>query len=199
MNFHEQTEFDSHTLSRGLLPKKYLLSSLSPREWEESMRKEHESELNECGGFTMVFGQLTLQDGRVCNLEVFSNRQEPSRILETPETVSISNGPLGDDQWIKTSKACELFDTLLQTSKVDLMQKLWDLLETDDLPKPTQREDLRKSIFIPHMQVQDRNYGTRTETVILVERDGHTQYLEKNVDTGEIRARELSVSLRTSD
>jgi uncharacterized protein with NRDE domain len=189
LNCHEETSAEAVSkVSRGLFTKDYLKSDLDTKTWMANTIAQYGSEgLAQAGGFTMFCGQVVLSEGRVGPFGLFSNRANPTWVLNKGyNSICVSNGV--DESWNKT----EMGDRLLQTAVAEgvnddedrLVDKLFGILSTNTYPIDngmTPVYNLRKSIFIPKIEFEGADYGTRTQTVILVDVAGTTRYIEKNL------------------
>jgi len=83
--------------------------------------------------------------------------------------------------------------------KDELITKLFELLSYNTLGNITQDfqgnfENIKNTIFVPPLKVRDFNrnnplageyYGTRTQTIIMVDKIGHVTYIEKNLHSSD--------------
>jgi uncharacterized protein with NRDE domain len=192
LNCHEDTNTPNGKVSRGLFARDFLLSDLAPDAWIESVRQRVGSKhLDEAGGFWMMCGQLQEYRDHHNGLRVFTNRPQ-AFLHESPdsETICISNG--FDESWAKLQLGRELLDSVVDesvgTSEAELIDRLFGVLSKDTYPDQAAPNiyDLRKSVFIPPLRFSSGGvYGTRTQTVLLVDESGRVRYIERNLDTTE--------------
>ena len=125
----------------------------------------------------------------------FSNLDEESPCFIKDEIFSLSNSPL-KKAWSKSNYGKDIFSNIIKTyqkpeQKAELTQKLLDMLndKTQNLPDPileTQAPDYlteelvrqRSAIFVESRQIR---YGTRTNTVVTVDKDGRGAYTERTM------------------
>jgi len=182
-----ETEKKSYELSRGELPKLFLESDLAPREWIEWVQKQEM--FHKSGGFALLVGTAA----PVVHYEFVSNHD---RDLPQPDqTVALSNGTITDSSWTKVRDAMTLFEPLLSIdNQADLIQRSFALLNSSAVA-PETREDLRKSIFIPPTRLRDTNgtYGTRTQTVVLIDTEGQLTFVQRDVKTNSTHAESFHI------
>lgn len=143
--------------------------------------------------------------GTVCAgvgpFSLFSNRTDDTVCVldEAKQYLCVSNG-MNDDSWVKT----EIGESLLQNAVRDSLADDWDqstlieylfaILSTDTYPHAEPSVyNLRKSVFIPRIDIGKDAYGTRTQTVILVDHDFHVTYLERNLGDPKTLRHEFTI------
>jgi uncharacterized protein with NRDE domain len=139
----------------------------------------------------MMCGQLQEYRDHHNGLRVFTNR--PQAFLHEnldSETICISNG--FEESWAKLQLGRDLLDSVVDesvgTSEAELIDRLFGVLSNDTYPDRAAPNiyDLRKSVFIPPLHFSSGGlYGTRTQTVLLVDESGRVHYIERNLDTTE--------------
>lgn len=181
LNVQEISKY-SETVSRGVFATDYVTSH------EPDMAKWFDhltTSANKAGGFNLVCGNLTNHP----SLAIATNRGDKPVETLGSGTFCISNAVRGID-WPKTILGEKLLRNLLNVKdQHQLIEDGFGILSTNTLtdseranPQP---ESLRKSIFIPRLQLGDEDYGTRTQTVFLLDKKGHAQYIERDVNSGE--------------
>lgn len=171
-------------VSRGILPIEYLTSDLDDDAWYESLEEklaqkfavEKKRVLNLIGGFTLVYGKLTInpKTKKINPLNIISNRGDRGKIHANPdlagdlhlqialqETFSVSNS-LYYEPWRKVKLGCdglsELVDSAvnLHYTHETLVEECFGVLSRDSFPAPEIKHDLpekttqlKDSIFIP--------------------------------------------------
>lgn len=148
-----------------------------------------------------IVGYITNRtpDGQVCmdrEPDVFPPTQQANAAQ------GMSNSVLAQP-WSKVSTGCTAFQATLDahahttssmqhdaaatTAEDMLIDSLFDLLWTTSDPAPTQRSELRKSVFIPPLALpapttgtRTEWYGTRTSTVILLAKTGIARFVERD-------------------
>jgi len=159
--------------SRGKLVEGFLLNPmLTPEEFQRILTRDGQ-----------VFDGFNLLYGSGDDLHYFTNRGGSSGPL-LPGIHGLSNHLL-DTRWPKVSVARARLKSLLQHTSVDPEQIFAALSDpatfADGLLPDTgvgpERERLLSPIFIA-----DEGYGTRSTTVLLIERNGHVTFIERSFD-----------------
>ncbi|XP_073917377.1 transport and Golgi organization protein 2 homolog isoform X2 [Castor canadensis] len=121
----------------------------------------------------------------------YGNRGEPEPIILTPGTYGLSNALL-ETPWRKLCFGKQLFLQVVEQSqalpKDALVTQLLDVLNNEEaqLPDPA-IEDQGQEYVLPILSkyaavcVRCPNYGTRTNTIILVDADGHVTFTERSM------------------
>jgi uncharacterized protein with NRDE domain len=164
-------------------------------------------------GFNLIsvdIGRLMASD--TSSYEYISNRSPvPRQRLVPGEVYGVSNGCLveGKSTWPKVMNGLEVFKDILATSNEDeFVDNLFELMENTDmcpeehLPdtgvgaaverklcsifvKPFSHGDIMSEAVEEHHR--DVLYGTRSTTLILVRKDGHVRFIEKNhIEPGHV-------------
>lgn len=132
---------------------------------------------------------------------LFSNRNNDTVCIldKGKHYLCVSNG-MNDDTWVKT----EIGEDLLETAIKDSVDQKWDystlvdhlfgILSTDTYPhEDPSVYNVRKSVFIPEIKLRNDSYGTRTQTVILVDKHRKVTYLERNLGDPKTHRHEFSI------
>lgn len=180
LNVSENPTYNG-TVSRGVFATDYVTSD------EPDMEKWFNQLTDAAGksaGFNLVCGDFTDRS----SLAIATNRGgRPIEHLGSG-TFCISNAVRGID-WPKTTLGEKLLKNLLKVKNEDqIIKSGFDILSANafteaELANP-KSEYLQKSIFVPRVILGDEDYGTRTQTVFLVDNEGHAQYIEKDVLSG---------------
>lgn len=177
LNHHEKKN-GVEPISRGTLPREFLMSELPPSEWIAQAHLAHKSDLKQISGFKMLCTKLSVEG--VTPFFLFSNRSDCTSIQEP--TVVLSNGESNDSSWTKVAAAKSLFKNALKFEGEDLVKYLFEMFSRCTLPDDPHVEDMRNTIYLTPMKLPDGHmYGTRTQTLILVHLDGLVEYHERDL------------------
>ncbi|XP_055230966.1 transport and Golgi organization protein 2 homolog isoform X7 [Gorilla gorilla gorilla] len=140
-------------------------------------------------GFNLIAADLSTAKGDV--ICYYGNRGEPDPIVLTPGTYGLSNALL-ETPWRKLCFGKQLFLETVERSqalpKDVLITSLLDVLNNEEaqLPDPA-IEDQGGEYVQPMLSkyaavcVRCPGYGTRTNTIILVDADGHVTFTERSM------------------
>nr|XP_012309630.1 transport and Golgi organization protein 2 homolog isoform X5 [Aotus nancymaae] len=140
-------------------------------------------------GFNLIAADLSTAKGDV--ICYYGNRGEPDPIVLTPGTYGLSNALL-ETPWRKLCFGKQLFLEAVERSqalpKDMLIADLLDVLNNEEaqLPDPAiedQGQEYVQPILSKYSAVCVRcpGYGTRTNTIILVDADGHVTFTERSM------------------
>ena len=151
--------------SRGAIVNAYLTSDESPAEFHRRMVNDFGVQY--VGGFSLLFGELKSRKEKNVGLSILSNRSAsadtmPTIATEAGEIHGLSNSHFGDTSWPKVVHGELLLKQAIHANVAQgddedtLIEKLFDILSVDNLPKRKTGEDwdtyvrqMRNSIFIP--------------------------------------------------
>lgn len=204
-NFRDEQGPHEGVKSRGFANKSFLVSRQSPQEFRDWLYHTQgdvceatgEPSLREFGGFTMLYGkidQARLARGEPQEIFALSNRQvytgsQPRAFPDASDddkhvfTCSLSNTHY-QDPWPKTTMAKQqLIRLISQTglSEQALIDKCFAILDLDNTHGVRDVTVLRDTIHVPIINYNGKLYGTRQQTVILVDRRGRVVYHEKTI------------------
>ncbi|XP_065378557.1 transport and Golgi organization protein 2 homolog isoform X5 [Macaca fascicularis] len=140
-------------------------------------------------GFNLIAADLSTAKGDV--ICYYGNRGEPDPIVLTPGTYGLSNALL-ETPWRKLCFGKQLFLEAVERSqalpKDVLIANLLDVLNNEEaqLPDPAiedQGGEYVQPVLSKYAAVCVRcpGYGTRTNTIILVDADGHVTFTERSM------------------
>ncbi|KAI9029036.1 NRDE protein-domain-containing protein [Phycomyces nitens] len=172
--------------SRGILVRDFLTASAdqSVDDYVSNIEKHAE----EFGGFNLICMDL----GKKTDMVYFGNRGNASRTeLEKGVLYGLSNSTLASP-WPKVNQGCEMFKSILSADRTEdqLIQDLFELLRTTspltnvcDIDQVM--ADITERIFVPLFRnsefMSSASYGTRTSTVVLVDHEGRTTFVERDI------------------
>jgi uncharacterized protein with NRDE domain len=160
--------------SRGKLVSNFLLS----REKPVSFLEKISANAHRYNGFNLLVGQST-------NLYYYSNRAEGIQPLG-PGIHSLSNHLL-DTPWPKVEKGKQALSSLLTGESVDpesLFRFLLDRSAAPDGLLPDTGVGLEMERMLSPIFISSPGYGTRSSTVILLDRTGEVTFIEKSFKNG---------------
>ncbi|KAI8927676.1 NRDE protein-domain-containing protein [Entophlyctis helioformis] len=183
-NYREPpSQMSSTAMSRGFLVRDFLMlpsssSALAPA--RASIAETYATDLSR-----QPQGQTWYVGNR--------NTQRPVRPLESGRVYGVSNGLLldADDNWHKVVKGKQLFTAAISEASdtEDLTRRLFEALDNPDpcaeehLPPNMFNYDLERAlspICINRERTPKGNYGTRTQTVIVVDNEGRAVFAERD-------------------
>ncbi len=156
--------------SRGLLVSDFLLSKESPK----SYLKHLEATGNRYNGFNLIVGDRN-------ELFYYSNRGNRMEKMK-PGLYGLSNHLL-DTPWPKVKKGKTYLNTLLSgKSKID-PEDIFNILTDNSYPPDNMLPDTGAGYkwerILSPLFITSRFYGTRSSSIVLVERNGKITFLER--------------------
>lgn len=172
-NVRDQTSHREDAPSRGHLVAEYLRNEPSPDDFLERVA----ARADEYNGFNLLVGTPH-------TLHYFSNRNGPPRSVE-PGVHGMSNAQL-DDLWPKVQRGTARLGLLLdgEVSPDPLLDILSDRRPApdEDLPDTGLGRKTERKLSPPF--IEGDRYGTRSSTVLLVDRSGTVTFVERTFDRG---------------
>jgi uncharacterized protein with NRDE domain len=159
--------------SRGKLVADFLAGTLPPLEYRERLLREE----GRYGGFNLLFGDA---DG----LFYHTNRGGAS-FRVPPGIHGLSNG-LHDTPWPKVTAAKERLARILQAETVE-PEALFSLLaDRNSYPDPLLPDTgfgLERERHLSPIFIAGNDYGTRSSTLVLIDRDNRLTFHERTFDS----------------
>lgn len=171
-NYREPTRHGQHHRSRGALVAGFLAGALPPGEYLEEVRGEGAH----YGGFSLIVG-----NGE--GLFFHSNRGEGVHRI-TPGIHGLSNHLL-DTPWPKVVAARERLERLLRADAVEpeaLFRLLSDTTRFPDQQLPDTGVGIERERLLSSLFIAGSDYGTRSSTIVLIDRDNHITFMEQSYD-----------------
>uniref|UniRef100_A0A8I5NQ60 Transport and golgi organization 2 homolog n=1 Tax=Papio anubis TaxID=9555 RepID=A0A8I5NQ60_PAPAN len=180
-----QPQLDWQARGRGELVTHFLTTDVDSL----SYLKKVSMEGHLYNGFNLIAADLSTAKGDV--ICYYGNRGEPDPIVLTPGTYGLSNALL-ETPWRKLCFGKQLFLEAVERSqalpKDVLISDLLDVLNNEEaqLPDPAiedQGGEYVQPVLSKYAAVCVRcpGYGTRTNTIILVDADGHVTFTERSM------------------
>jgi uncharacterized protein with NRDE domain len=162
--------------SRGRLVADFLTGTLSPREYRELLLREE----RHFGGFNLLFGDAG-------GLFYHTNRGDVS--FRVPAGIhGLSNGLL-DTPWPKVTAAKEQLTRILRQETVEpeaLFALLADRNPYPDPLLPNTGFGLERERHLSPIFIAGDEYGTRSSTLVLIDRDGRLTFRERTFDSLQV-------------
>ncbi len=169
-NYRDPSNHNPHALSRGHLVQNYLESSLAPVSYMEKLIDIKE----DFNGFNLLAG--TLDD-----LYYFSNLEKRVRKVEKG-CHGLSNSLL-DVPWPKVSRGLRALEAGLNNRDINVEQ-LFEIMADKYMPPDHELPETGVSLELERLLapafVKMKDYGTRSTTVILVDRNNYVQFRERS-------------------
>lgn len=161
--------------SRGEIVRGYLESNLSPIHFLEKIREDR----TKYAGFNILVGD---------SQELYHYNNAENRIHKvSPGTHSLSNASL-NTPWPKVVRGREMLDDYIRTAEQIETDKIFSMLENDsvapdsNLPETGIGKELERKLSASFIRTPD--YGTRSATVLLIDRKGHVIFRERTYQQG---------------
>lgn len=203
VNFRQDFKELVSPVSRGMLVLEFITSSCNNKlEFIALIKKKYgEDTLSKVGGFNLFFG-----DFNKFQFDIISNKtKEEFRVFQDSfEIHGLSNSSFSDP-WakvkngeLKLEKLINAYNENLEMNENDLINQLFELLSTNSLSNWDSQSyeelfaEIPNSIFVPPLKVDENTYyGTRTQTVVLVDKSMNLTYIEKTMHSSNDLLNEL--------
>jgi uncharacterized protein with NRDE domain len=178
-NYRDPARVRSGTPSRGALVSGFLQGAMTPAEYLAHLRKTGAA----YNGFNLVFGMI---GGGAPALHCFSNILDMGRGADdrlAPGIYGLSNHLL-DTPWPKVARGKSALAAALQALPEDapLMALLRDERVAQDEELPRTGVSLEWERLLSAAFVRSPDYGTRSSTVLTVDRSGQVRFDEVSFD-----------------
>lgn len=173
-NYRDPSTQKEHARSRGHLVADYLRARSAPEAYLHQVAQES----NRYRGFNILVG---LPD----QLGYYSNRDGGVRMLE-PGCYGLSNHLL-DTGWPKVERGRKKLREVLSQDEVSpdaLLDLLYDTTKPADEHLPDTGIGLAGERVLSPMFIQGDEYGTRSSTVLLLDKAGHITFAERTFEKG---------------
>ncbi len=186
-NFRDLQSYNSNAPSRGLLVSRFLSGGESPSEYIQNITQSSAR----YNGFNLILGN---GNGLFC----FSNEDHLLREI-APGIHGLSNHLL-DTPWPKVERGKELLRGLLShaenLSPDEIFTMLADTSRPDDSDLPDTGIGLEWERLLSSIFIQSEVYGTRTSSVIFIDRENSVSYVERTFLSGPDNYEEVTFRFR---
>jgi len=169
-NFREPHAVKDDAPSRGELLINYLRNQDEPTAYIRKISKN----IHRYNGFNLIFGYFS-------DLYYFSNRVAGVQKI-SPGLHGLSNHLL-DTPWPKVKLGREKLNNLISGNNNFSIEDVFDILADTSHPDDTLLPDtgvgIERERLLSPMFVRSSDYGTRSSTVILVDKNYHVTFVEK--------------------
>lgn len=169
-NYRDPSRHRHDALSRGDLTTRFLRSDVSIEDYLRFLKREGEA----YNDFNLLFGSVE----RLC---CFSNRGDLPHDV-SPGIHTLSNHLL-DTQWPKSERGRKALSGLIAPGGMihpeELLLILSDRTPAPDDLLPDTGIGMKLERLLSPMFIVSPRYGTRSSTVILIDRDGNVTYVER--------------------
>ena len=176
-NYREPlSEKPSLEQSRGHLIRDFLLDQAEPADYADKLRRRGDK----YSGFNVLLGDLS-------ELIYVSNRNEETVVVNTGSH-GLSNHLL-DTDWPKVHEGRARLDALLEDEHVDpeaLLELLAARKVVSGIEPPGFELSLAPELTTRMMFLVSPEYGTRSSTVLLVDRDDDVTFVERQFDSAGV-------------
>lgn len=190
LNYREDGEVSVISeISRGVLPIDYISSDLDDNEWLNNLetslatrivkcKAEHDEGpiLRRIGGFSLLYGKLTINEGKIDKMNIISNRGDRGTVFDfnrlTKDKLHLSETTIGlsnsvfYEPWEKVKYGSELLHELMDNCKAmtknELVENLFGILSKETYDKALldksfleQVQGLRSTIFVPPLKTRN--------------------------------------------
>ncbi len=174
-NFREPDPQIKDASSRGLLVSNFLRNKENPIDFLQKLTRA----ADKYSGFNLLLGDHS-------NLYYYSNRSKNIQNL-SPGFYGLSNHLL-DTPWPKVEKSKKAFQHILSEeekfSPEELFNLLADTTRPDDSLLPDTGVGLEWERILSPAFVSSPVYGTRSSTVVFIDREDHVTFMERVFDSG---------------
>ena len=171
-NYREHPPFGQNAPSRGWLVRDFLCSQEAP----EKYVKEIAARSDQYNGFSLIIGDMS-------GFYYMSNRG--GMIELTPGVYGLSNRLL-DTPWPKTERGKEVLRSLLSNNDNPLPEDIFGILSDRSKPDDGQLPDtgvgLEWERILSPIFITSPVYGTRSSSVIMIDRRSHVMFIERSFD-----------------
>ncbi|MCP3906602.1 MAG: NRDE family protein [Oceanicoccus sp.] len=170
-NYRENTVVPADAISRGNLCSDFLRSDNNTVSYLQSIDQQKQ----QYAGFNLLAGTMN-------QLYYYSNRQGEIKPL-APGVHGLSNSLL-NTSWPKVDTGVASLENIIAstTDPKQILTLLLDQQRASDHELPSTGIDIEMERMLSSRFIQSENYGTRSSTVLCVDRNGGVAWLEQSFD-----------------
>lgn len=174
-NYRNLKAIKKDALSRGRIVTDFLTGTSSPEFYSKGLADS----ANQYNGYSLIFG---LNE----NLFFFSNQEK--KIIKIESGIHALSNHLLNTPWFNVTRGKDLLKKAINQGS-NLIDELFNLLSDkttsseDKLPETGLDKDTERKISSIFVETTD--YGTRSSTVILLDKNNNVAYIEKSLDTNK--------------
>ena len=173
-NFRDPPSFKAHAPSRGKLVSDFLSGHVSTPDYLEMLNQKGD----EYNGFNLIIGEVN-------NLNWYSNRGNGWHHL-APKIYGLSNHLL-DSPWPKVTAGKDGLRDLRSTQEELSPEAIFGILSDRSTPDDNRLPDTGVGLELERMLspifIISPDYGTRSSTILLVDRNDHVMFIERTFDS----------------
>jgi uncharacterized protein with NRDE domain len=172
-NYRNIKSIKNDAVSRGKIVTDYLTGSYSPEQFAEILTNSAE----QYNGYSLVLGDEST------NLFFFSNQTKKLEKIQ-PGIHGLSNHLL-DTPWFNVTRGKEHLKNAINKNE-NFVNNIFEVLSDktpapdDNLPDTGLPKEIEKSIS--SIFVENKNYGTRSSTIILIDNEDNVTFIEKSLE-----------------
>lgn len=171
--YREPVKYPPHLPSRGLLATDFLSSDDAPEVYMEKLAGDG----SRYKGFSLLAGTFE-------SLYYFSNRE--NRIHKLEQGLHGLSNNLLDVPWPKVTKGIKALADCLQHEEINVKQ-LFAIMADKEIPEDQELPDtgvgLARERMLGPACIVSPTYGTRTTTVMMVDRDNQVNFWERSLES----------------
>lgn len=178
-NYRDPSLPETGRYSRGEIIRNFLTKDIEPESFVKKLKKDREN----YGGYNVILGDVNA-------LYHYNNILDESKDFNAG-THSLSNHSL-DTPWPKVLKAKTKLNEYVQTNQENVnIDTLFNLVADRSMAKdeelPHTGVGLQMERVLSPIFVKIPNYGTRSSTVVLVDKQNHVTFVERTFQEGEFQ------------
>jgi uncharacterized protein with NRDE domain len=171
-NYREPFHLGRHVSSRGWLVRDFLVGDEDP----ESHIRTLADKKDQYKGFSLIIGDMN-------RLFYFTNRGEMCKL--SPGLYGLSNRLL-NTPWPKTDRGKKSMEALLARKKDPHAEEIFEILKDRSKPDDSELPDTGVGLdwerILSSIFITSPTYGTRSSSVIMIDRKNHCMFIERVFD-----------------